>query len=127
MARSSYFDFCWLTRYLAANGLNLDYQGFYSGKQLLNGGLGNGVCDGVLNVPAYQYDLGDCCKPLNGTRNSICNYADDCICHMFTDFHGRILNAKMSLSFFFLTTVFPRIVAAATILFWIWKSKGHST
>ena len=24
-------------------------------------------------------------------------------------------------------TVFPHIVSAETILFWIWKSKGHST
>ena len=26
-----------------------------------------------------------------------------------------------------LTTVFPHIVSEETILFWIWKSKGHST
>ena len=24
-------------------------------------------------------------------------------------------------------TVFPHIVSAETIVFWIWKSKGHST
>ena len=78
------------------------------------GSIGDGKCDGILNVPAYKYDLGDCCKPL---KDAICEFEDDYFCHMFTDFHGRILNAKMSLSFFFLTTVFPRIVAAATILF----------
>ena len=26
-----------------------------------------------------------------------------------------------------IVTVFPHIVSAETILFWIWKSKGHST
>ena len=26
-----------------------------------------------------------------------------------------------------LITVFPHMVSAETILFWIWKSKGHST
>ena len=77
----------------AANGLY--YGQKYSEKKYSVGGLGDGACDGVLNVPAYQYDLGDCCKPLKGERNqkphnAICNYEDDCICHMFTDFHGRI-------------------------------------
>ena len=77
--------------------------GKYSSKVYRVGGLGDGACDGVLNVPAYQYDLGDCCKPLNGTKNgephnAICNYEDDCICHMFTDFHGR--NFKKFLCFF---------------------------
>ena len=28
---------------------------------------------------------------------------------------------------FFVDTVFPHIVSAETILFWIWKPKGHST
>ena len=81
--------------YLAVNGLN-SANGLYSAKKNSIGGIGDGACDGVLNVPAYQYDLGDCCKPL---KNAICNYEDDCICHMFTDFHGSILNFKMSLFF----------------------------
>ena len=33
------------------------------------------------------------------------------------------LNRKTTVS----DTVFPHIVSAETILFWIWKSKGHST
>ena len=89
--------------YLAANGLF--YSGKYSAKMIGLGGLGDGACDGVLNVPAYQYDLGDCCKPLKGERNqkphnAVCNFEDDCICHMFTDFHGRILNFKKFRVFF---------------------------
>ena len=55
------------------------------------GTVGDGKCNGVLNVPAYQYDLGDCCKPL---KDAICEFEDDCFCHMFTNFHGRILNSK---------------------------------
>ena len=27
----------------------------------------------------------------------------------------------------YVPTVFPQIVSAETILFWFWKSKGHST
>ena len=61
------------------------------------GTVGDGKCNGVLNVPAYQYDLGDCCKPL---KDAICEFEDDCFCHMFTDFHGRILNFKKVLWFF---------------------------
>ena len=53
--------------------------------------IGDGKCDGVLNVPAYKYDLGDCCKPL---KDAICEFEDDYFCHMFTDFHGSILNFK---------------------------------
>ena len=63
--------------------------GKYSKTQY--GTVGDGKCNGVLNVPAYQYDLGDCCKPL---KDAICEFEDDCFCHMFTDFHGRILNSK---------------------------------
>ena len=63
---------------------------FCSGKYCERiGSIGDGKCDGVLNVPAYQYDLGDCCKPL---KDAICEFEDDYFCHMFTDFHGRILN-----------------------------------
>ena len=78
-----YFSF-----HLAVNGLRAGFQdpGKYTDRV---GSIGDGKCDGVLNVPAYQYDLGDCCKPL---KDAICNFEDDCFCHMFTDFHGRILN-----------------------------------
>ena len=61
------------------------------------GSIGDGNCNGVLNVPAYQYDLGDCCKPLKG---AICEFEDDCFCHMFNDFHGRTLNFEKSFGFF---------------------------
>ena len=71
---------------LAVNGLRDLFSAKYSQRV---GSIGDGKCDGILNVPAYKYDLGDCCKPL---KDAICDFEDDCFCHMFTHFHGRILN-----------------------------------
>ena len=71
---------------LAVNGLRDLFSAKYSERV---GSIGDGKCDGILNVPAYKYDLGDCCKPL---KDAICDFEDDCFCHMFTHFHGRILN-----------------------------------
>ena len=56
--------------------------------------IGDGNCHGILNVPAYQYDLGDCCKPL---KYAVCEFEDDCFCHMFASFNGRTFNFKRSL------------------------------
>ena len=32
-------------------------------KSLTAEALGNGICNGHLNVPAYGFDYGDCCLP----------------------------------------------------------------
>ena len=32
-------------------------------KSLTVAALGNGICNGHLNVPAYGFDYGDCCLP----------------------------------------------------------------
>ena len=48
--------------------------------------FGNGVCDGYLNVPAFNFDSGDCCSA-NMYHPVILNCKMDinCYCHTIED------------------------------------------
>ena len=60
------------------------------------------------------------------TYQNLTNDVEVCVPSLFIILLAVMQIEILQIKHFFLY-VFPHIVSAETILFWIWKSKGHST